>query len=72
MDSGFGGGYVFVICAIVAVIVWALFAIGTQGTKSEKEIKTGDKLSGRGVVLVQAFFWIVVVIGFIAVISSSD
>jgi hypothetical protein len=72
MDSGFGGRYVFVMCAIVAVIVWALFALGTQGTKSEKVIKPGDKLSDRGVVLVQAFFWIVLVIGFIAVLAGSD
>ena len=72
MDSGYGGAYVFVVSAIVAVIVWILFAIGTEGTKSEKVIKPGDKLSTRGVVLVQAFFWIVVVIGFIAVLAGSD
>jgi hypothetical protein len=70
VDSGFGGAYIFLVSLIVVLIVWALFAVGTQGTKSEKVIQPGDKLSDRGVVLVQAFFWIVIVIGVLAVIAS--
>ncbi len=63
--------YVFVMCAIVALIIWALFALGTQGTQSTTK-KPGDARSERGVTLIQALFWIVVVIGFVGVIASSQ
>jgi hypothetical protein len=67
----YGGMYVFVMCAIVALIVWALFALGTQDTQSTKK-NPGDQLSDRGVTLVQALFWIVVLIGIVGVIASSQ
>jgi hypothetical protein len=67
----YGGMYVFVMCAIVALIVWAFFALGTQGTQSTTK-NPGDQLSERGVSLVQALFWIVILIGFVAVIATSQ
>jgi ABC-type Fe3+ transport system permease subunit len=63
--------YAFVMCAITALVVWALFALGTQDTQSTAK-KPGDQLSDRGVTLVQAFFWIVVIIGFVAVLANSN
>lgn len=63
--------YAFVISLIVIVIIWALFALGTQGTVSTKKLK-GDQLSDRGVSLVQALFWIVLIVGFVAVLASSN
>jgi len=63
--------YVFVNCAIVALILWGLFAMGTKGTPKMTTKKPGDQLSERGVHLVQAMFWIVIVIGAIGVIASS-
>jgi Na+/H+ antiporter NhaC len=65
------GLYVFVMCAIVALILWAFFALGTQGTQSTTK-KSGDQLSDRGVSLVQALFWIVMLIGFVMVIANSQ
>ena len=63
--------YVFVICLIVVVIVWALFALGTQGSQPTTK-KQGDQLSERGVSLVQVFFWLAVIVGLIGVIASSN
>lgn len=63
--------YTFVMYAIVALIVWALFALGTQGTQSTEK-NSGDQLSERGVSLVQAFFWIVVIIGFVMVVANGN
>lgn len=67
----YGGLYVFVMCAIVALIVWALFALGTQDTQSTTK-KPGAQLSDRGVSLFQVLFWIVMLIGFVGVIASSQ
>jgi hypothetical protein len=58
-------------CAFVALLVWGLFALGTQGTESTAK-KSGDQLSDRGVSLVQALFWIVIFIGLVAVIANSN
>lgn len=63
--------YVFVTCLIVVLIVWALFALGTQGTQPTTK-KQGDQLSERGVSLVQVFFWLAVIVGLIGVIASSN
>ena len=63
--------YEFVISLIVILVVWALYALGTQGMSSTKKEK-GDKLSDRGVNLVQVFFWLVVIVGFVAVVASSN
>jgi hypothetical protein len=70
MDTGLGSGYIFVNCLLVVLIVWALFALGTQNSQPTTK-KQGDKLSERGVSLVQAFFWLVIIVGFIGVIASS-
>ena len=63
--------YEFVISLIVILIVWALYALGTQGMSSTKKEK-GDQLSDRGVNLVQVFFWLVILVGIVAVIASSN
>lgn len=67
----YGGMYAFVMCAVVAFIIWALFALGTQGTQSTTK-KPGDQFSDRGVTLIQAIFWIVMLVGFVAVIATSQ
>jgi hypothetical protein len=63
--------YEFVVSFVVIVIVWALYALGTQGMSSTKKEK-GDQLSDRGVNLVQVFFWLVILVGIVAVIASSN
>ncbi len=63
--------YEIVISLIVILIVWALYALGTQGMSSTKKEK-GDQLSDRGVNLVQVFFWLVILVGIVAVIASSN
>lgn len=66
----YGSMYVFVMCAVVALIIWGLFALGTQGTQSTTK-QPGHARSERGATLIQAFFWIVVLIAFVGVIASS-
>jgi hypothetical protein len=61
--------YVFVVCSFVVLIIWALFALGTQGSQPTKK-KQGDAFSERGVSLLQALFYIAVVIGVVGVIAS--
>jgi hypothetical protein len=43
------------------LLIWGLFALGTQGSQSTKK-KPGDKLSDRGVTLTQSLFWITIFI----------
>jgi hypothetical protein len=49
----------YVVFAVL--LVWGLFALGTQGSQSTKK-KPGDKLSDRGVTLTQSLFWITIFI----------
>jgi hypothetical protein len=55
------------------LLVWGLFALGTQGSQSTKK-KSGDQLSDRGVTLTQSLFWITIcifiLIGFGAMVNG--
>ena len=55
----------------VILLVWALFAVGTQGSQSTYK-KPGDQLSERGVTLVQTLFWLIIIVGFVVVLATSN
>ena len=63
--------YALVICAIVVLVVWGLIAPFTQGVSSTKKAP-GDQLSQRGVELVQLLFWLVIIVGVIAVVANGN
>ncbi len=54
--------YHFVISAIGVLIVWGLYALGSQGLYSTKK-KPGDKLSESGSKSLEMFIFIVIVVG---------